>query len=276
MRYAICNETFQDWDWASTCQAVADSGYQGIEVAPFTLAEDIRTLQSSDRRELAHSALRAGLDIVGLHWLLVSPKGLSLTSQDPALRTATADYLVALVDFCADLGGHILVLGSPAQRRIPDDDNATLAAERLQHCLEPALERALLHRISLCIEPLPPPEADFILTLSEATALIRRIGHPSLRTIFDVKSASSEDTSLPALICEYAPYIAHVHANDANRRGPGFGETDFLPILSTLQTVGYDGYVSVEVFDHTPDPITIARNSIDYLRRCEAAIPSAG
>src|SRR5262249_7183828 len=153
-------------------------------------------------------------------------------------------------DFCADMGGHIMVLGSPAQRRLPVSDPslgarppAELAAERLLACLEPALDRATAHGITLCLEPLPPPEADFVLRLHEAVALVQKFGHPNLKTIFDVKSASSEGVPLPDLIREFAPYIVHVHANDANRRGPGFGETDFVPVLATLQEVGYKGYV---------------------------------
>jgi len=271
MRYAICNETFAGWDWEPTCHQVTALGYDGIEVAPFTLAEDVRALDAASRRELAATARAAGLEVIGLHWLLVSPKGLSLTSRDSSIREETARYLAALADFCADLGGRLLVLGSPAQRRIPDGDTPDIALDRLAACLEPALERASLQGLTLCLEPLPPPEADLLLTLQEAVAAVRRIGHSALRTIFDVKSASSEGGPLPGLIREFAPYLAHVHANDANRRGPGFGDTDFVPILAALQETGYAGAVSIEVFDTTPDPITIARESLQYLRCCETS-----
>lgn len=269
MKYAICNETFQGWDWAETCYKVAELGYQGIEVAPFTLAEDARTISPHARNVYARTAQREGLEVVGLHWLLVSPKGLSITSADSALREETAGYLAALVDLCADLGGSVMVLGSPAQRRIAPDETAETAIERLQACLVPALARAEKHGIRLCLEPLPAPEANFILTLKEAVTLVEQFAHPQLCTIYDVKSASSEGKPLDALIREFAPYIGHVHANDANRRGPGFGDTDFVPVLHTLQEVNYEGYVSIEVFDYTPDPVTIATNSLAYLHQCE-------
>lgn len=276
MRYAICNETFQNWDWAETCHKVAELGYDGIEIAPFTLAEDARAISAHARKVYSDTAKRAGLEVVGLHWLLVSPKGLSVTSDDEAVRAETRDYLAALADFCADMGGKVMVLGSPAQRRLPPGENPEarrkLAADRLQAALLPALERAEKHGIVLCLEPLPGPEADFILTLREAVALVKQFDHPVLRTIFDVKSAASEGTPLPGLIREFAPYLGHVHANDANRRGPGFGAVDFVPILGTLQQVGYSGYVSVEVFDYTPDPVTIARDSLAYMRRCETPV----
>jgi sugar phosphate isomerase/epimerase len=268
MRFAICNETFQGWSWEKTCQFAAQLDYDGIEIAPFTLAEDVRSLDAAARREIRRTAERVNLEVVGLHWLLVSPKGLSVTAPDPAVRQATTDYLVALTDFCADLGGRVMVFGSPKQRQIPDGETAETAAVRFMESLRPALDCASKHGITICLEPLPPPEANFLLTLEEAVTLMRRLNHPAAKTIFDVKSASSEGRPLPDLINDYAPYIAHVHANDANRRGPGFGETDFQPILQALQTAGYAGFVSVEVFDYSPDPQTIASQSLRYLQRC--------
>jgi sugar phosphate isomerase/epimerase len=268
MKFAICNETFQGWEWEPTCRFVAETGYDGIEIAPFTLAKDVRSLDTDARRSIRQAAERAGLEVVGLHWLLVSPKGLSMTSPDVDTKRATSDYVTALVEFCGDVGGRIMVFGSPAQRRIAEGDTAELAEERFVEALRPALDRAEERGITICLEPLPPPEANYLLTLAEATELVRNLDHPAAKTIFDVKSASSESRPLPDLIKEYAPAIAHVHANDANRRGPGFGETDFRPILSTLREVGYGGYVSVEVFDYSPDPETIARESLRYLREC--------
>src|SRR5207247_579897 len=159
-------------------------------------------------------------EIVGIHWLLVSPTGLSVTSADSKVRKLTSDYLVALVDFCSDVGGKIMVFGSPNQRRIPDGENREVAAVRFMESIRTALDRAKQQCITICLEPLPPPEADFLLTLNEARSLINQLDHPSARTIFDVKSASSEGRPLPDLIREFAPHISHVHANDSNRRGP--------------------------------------------------------
>ena len=272
MKFAICNETFQNRGWAETCAAVAELGYEGIEVAPFTLAADVRDISPQMRRGYAETARHEGLEVIGLHWLLVSPKGLSVTDADASIREITSQYLEALVTFCADLGGKILVLGSPAQRRLPSDvpskDAQQTALDRLRFCLDRALEAAYKNGITLCLEPLPAPEADFVLTLQTAVDIMARLHHPALRTIFDVKSASSEDQALPDLIRAFAPHIAHVHANDANRRGPGFGPTDYVPIMAALQEIAYKGYVSVEVFDYTPDAITIARDSLAYMKLC--------
>src|SRR5690242_17840931 len=109
LRFAICNETFQGWDWERTCRFVAETGYDGIEVAPFTLAPDIRALDAGERRRIRAAAEAHVLPITALHWLLVSPEGLHINSPDPSVREETAAYLEALVDFAADLGAPTLV-----------------------------------------------------------------------------------------------------------------------------------------------------------------------
>jgi D-psicose/D-tagatose/L-ribulose 3-epimerase len=270
VKFAICNETFQGWDWARTCRFVADCGYDAIELAPFTLSPDVREVGSEERARIRGVAEEAGLPITGLHWLMVSPKGLSLTSPVEDLRRESSDYLVALADFCGDVGGEVMVLGSPQQRRVPEGETVEAATERFLTSVRPALDRAAERGVVISLEPLPPPEADLLLTLSEAAVLIERLNHPAAKTIFDVKSASWEGKPLGPLFEQFAGVVAHVHANDANRRGPGFGDTDFRPILAAMEAAKYAGYVSVEVFDYTPDPETIARESLRYMRACLA------
>ncbi len=75
-RYAICNETFQDWDHGRVCDFVAECGYQGLEIAPFTLAPRITDVTNHQRLELRRQAEKAGLTIIGLHWLLAKTEGL--------------------------------------------------------------------------------------------------------------------------------------------------------------------------------------------------------
>ncbi len=269
MKFAICNETFEGWDHARVCGRIAELGYGGLEVAPFTLAPRITDVTAARRTELRRLAEAAGVRIIGLHWLLAKTEGFHLTSADASVRRRTGEYLAELACATTDLGGNILVLGSPAQRMVPPgatrrqaEDNAL---DAIRHCL-PALEQT---GALLCLEPLAPAETDFLNTAAEAVGLIRRLDHPNVRLHLDVKAMAAEADSAPDVIRANAAYTAHFHANDPNKRGPGFGDTDFKPIFRALKETGYSGWVSVEVFDYSPDPDTIARESIRYMRECE-------
>jgi sugar phosphate isomerase/epimerase len=270
MPYAICNETFEGWDHARICAAAAAFGYAGLEVAPFTLAPRITDVTAEQRRTLRQQAADAGLQILGLHWLLAKTEGFMVTSPDPGVRQRTATYLGELARGCHDLGGDRMVFGSPQQRRVPPGHNREEAADFALDTFRRAASTIADHGVLVCLEPLAPTEADFLTTCAEAVELLDRIAHPNFALHLDVKAMSAEAEPIPALIGKYIGRTGHFHANDANRLGPGFGDTDFRPILAALRENGYSGWVSVEVFDYTPDPETIARESIRYLRECQA------
>ena len=273
MRYAICNETFEGWDHARICATAAELGYTGLEVAPFTLAPRITDVTLAQRHKLRQQAEAAGLRIIGLHWLLAKTEGLQLTSPDVAIRQRTADYIVELAKACRDMGGDLMVFGSPAQRRIPAGASHAQTVDYAVDSFQRALNGIADAGVRLCLEPLAPAEADFIQTAAEACEILARLKHPNFVLHLDVKAMSSETPSIPELIRTHAARTGHFHANDANRRGPGFGDVDFVPIFRALKETKYAGWVSVEVFDYTPDPVTIARESIRYMRECEARIP---
>jgi sugar phosphate isomerase/epimerase len=270
MRYAICNETFEGWDHARVCRTAAALGYEGLELAPFTLAPRITDVTAERRRELRRQAEACGLQVIGLHWLLAKTEGLQLTSADEAVRRRTADYLVELARCCRDLGGDLMVFGSPAQRRIPAGATRQLAMDWAIDTFRRAAPGIADAGVRLCLEPLSPPDADFINTCREADEILRRLDHPSFVLHLDVKAMHTDEAAVPDLVRRHGLRAGHFHANDANLRGPGFGKTDFVPIFQALKDSGYRGWVSVEVFDYSPDPETIARESIRYMRECEA------
>ncbi len=269
MKYAICNETFEGWDHAKVCARVAELGYTGLEMAPFTLAPRITNVSSARRTELRGQAEAAGVKIIGLHWLLAKTDGFHLTSPDAATRKRTGEYLAELSHAAADLGGDILVLGSPVQRNLADgmtrEQGEAFAIDTLKHCL-PTLER---DRVYLCLEPLTPAETNFMTSAAEGVALARKLAHPFVKLHLDVKAMSAETSPTPDVIRANREFFHHFHANDPNKRGPGFGATDFKPIFQAIKDVSYTGWVSVEVFDYSPDPDTIARESIRYMRECD-------
>jgi sugar phosphate isomerase/epimerase len=268
MRFAICNETFQDWPLGRACGFAAECGYEGIEIAPFTLAARAGDVTLEQRREICRQIRASGLEVVGLHWLLAKTEGFHITSPDRAVRRRTADYLIELARLCGDLGGRVMVLGSPMQRNLADGMTRAEGLDYAAEVLATILPELEARGVVLAIEPLGPQETNFLLTAAEAMELIERVGSPQVRLHLDCKAMVTEATPIVELIRRYHPWLAHFHANDPNRQGPGFGELDFVPIFRALNEVDYDGWVSVEVFDYTPGIERLARASIEFLQRC--------
>jgi sugar phosphate isomerase/epimerase len=269
VKFAICNELFEGWRFDDVCRFVRTAGYGGLELAPYTLATPISELTTAARNEIRRTAADAGLAIVGLHWLLARTAGFHVTSPDAAVRRRTADYLGELAAACHDLGGGVMVFGSPQQRSttpgVSRGDAMKYAADTFRLAM-PAVAAA---GAKLCMEPLTADETDVVNTCAEAVDLIEAVDHPSFVLHLDVKAMSSEAEAVPALVRRYAGRAGHFHANDPNRLGPGFGDTDFVPILQALADARYEGWVSVEVFDFTPGPRVIATRSLEYMKRCQ-------
>lgn len=268
MKFGICNEIFQAWnDVGRTMDSVKEAGYDGLEIAPFTLADHVRDIGFGVRRDIVRRAEEAELGILGIHWLLVGPDGLYLNHPDGDLRRRTADYLIDLAGFCSDIGGKIMVFGSPKQRDVVEGITYAQAFDYAAETFEavlPACERA---GVTLCMEPLGPMETNFCRTVAETVELVRRMDHPRFRLMLDTKAMVAEEEGRPATIRRYAEYVAHYHANDDNLREPGSGEVDFGPILGALEAIEYGGYVSVEIFKFDADPEAVATNALRYMRQ---------
>jgi len=271
-RYAICNETFGDWPLAKACDFAAACGYTGLEVAPFTLAPLVTELSGLERSEIRRTIARAGLECVGLHWLLAKTEGFHVAHPDADVRRRTTDYLAELARLCHELGGRVLVFGSPKQRSLLPGMSRATAEDHIHEVfsrLVPVLETT---DTVVALEPLSPVETDVLTTAADTCRMIDRIGSPHVRLHLDVKAMASEAAPIPDIIHASARHLEHFHANDENLQGPGFGAVDFLPIFRALDDIRYAGWVSVEIFDYAPGPERLARDSIDHMRRIETEL----
>ena len=266
MKFAICNETFQNWPFPEAFAYARKQGYTGIEFAPFTINKDAYQISAEQRRTIRQQVEDAGLETIGLHWLLAFTEGYYLTTPDEAVRQRTAEYLGELARLCRDLGGHLMVLGSPKQRNLLPGVTHAAGLEYAADVIRRAIPELEARGVTLAVEPLGPEEGDFLRTAASGVELIERVGSPHCRLHLDVKAMSSEGTPIPQIIRQFAPYMVHFHANDANRRGPGMGEIDFVPILQALRDVQYNGWVSVEVFDYSPGVETLVCESMRNLQ----------
>ena len=267
MKFALCNEFCQGWEIKRVFELARETGFDGVELAPFTFATDVNDISMAERVHIAEQARQSGIDIVGLHWLLAGPDGLHITHPDESVRRRTAKYFRALIAFCGDVGGSKMVFGSPKQRNVLEgvsQQEAWNYAKDFFTSILPDLER---RGIDLCIEPLSRADTNFITTAAEGLKLCQEINHPRFRLHLDVKAMCDEEQPMDEIIKACKGYVAHFHANDANLSYPGSGNTDYAPIARGLKAINYEEWISVEVFDFKPNPETIAAESYSFLSK---------
>jgi len=268
VKFGICNEIFKDWnDTRRIVEFVKQVGYDGLEIAPFTLAQYVTDIPQATRREIVREAQRADLEILGIHWVLVGPEGVHINHPDKAVRDRTAQYLIDLVHFCADVGGKVMIFGSPKQRLVLEGVTYQQAFDYTVEAFEKALPTCAERGVTICMEPLTHLETNFCISAEETVRLIDKISHPNFRLLLDTKAMTFEKEGRAATIRRFGKHLAHYHANDENLNGPGWGDVDFAPIFQALRDINYTGCVSVEVFKFEPGPEAIATKSLEYMKR---------
>ena len=273
-RHSMCNEAFEGWAFAQACKAIRKAGYTGIEIAPFTLAEKPADIGAAERQEYREIIRSEGLSFVGLHWLMVSPKGLHVTGPDAGLRQRSWEHIRDLIDLFADLGVKgVMVFGSPKQRSTTGGLTRAEATRNFVDGLAGVAPHAADRQVTVLVEALPADQSDVVETLEEAVAIVREIGSPYIQTMFDVHNAIDEELPHAALVERWFDYIRHVHVNELDGRRCGAGDYDYKPVLEALRRRNYAGWVSLEAFDFTPGAERLANESLRHLESEIAKLP---
>ena len=268
LKCAVCNEMFGTIGFEDSCAMLARYGFQGIEIAPFTIAADPMEIDAATISHLKSTISDNGLEFAGLHWLLAAPAGLHITTADDNLRSKSWDFMRRLVDLCGELGGGVLVLGSPAQR-----STASLPAEdALEHLADGLTRLAVFaeqRNSAILIEALASSDTNIINTIADANALIQRIAKPGVGGMFDFHNCGDETLHWDELIEKYFDIIEHIHLNDTNGSYPGTGESDFLPAFQKILARGYSRWISLEIFHIPENPAAVLAATIRFIESME-------
>jgi len=261
--------------WVEQCQIIGDAGYKGVEIAAFTLVkEGVQEISPTKRKEMLSVMKNAGIECAGLHWLLAPPpKGLHFTTPDAAVRQKTIAYFDELIDFCGDLDGSCMIFGSPKQRNTRDisvEEAKKYFVEGLLAVADHAQQRG----IKILIEPLGKRVTDVVNTLAEALELAEQVNHPAVQIMFDFNNTVDETEPFDVLLRKYYKHIHHVHVQEMGGKhlGTGTAVNDYVEAFQTLKDLQYDKWISLEVFDFSPDGRRIAEESMRTLKQIESKL----
>lgn len=274
MKFAICNEIFWSedpdrWTIDRQFEAAAEIGFDALEISPFTLNFDARKITDEQKQSVLDASKATGVEVAGIHWLLSRTEGYHVTDPDPEVRERTARYMEDLVRLGVELGGSMMVAGSPQQRWVKSDLGVTYgqAWGWFRDCMKRCGEVGLDADFKVCIEPLAVvTQNNLLLRAREAREMADEIGLPNVGVIIDTYSGLQQEVDLPAEIRATSDVLYHYHCNDLNRCAPGWGDTDFVPIMKALLDIDYQRYASIEVFDFEPDAYEHCKKGYETLK----------
>lgn len=255
-KYAFCNEILEDTPWPEQCEIIGKAGYEGVEIAPFTLVQEgVQEITPARRRQMVQDMSNAGIVCAGLHWLFVAPPaGLHFTTPDDKVRGRSVDYLVKLIDFCGDMGGEAMIFGSPRQRNTTGGATREEAVNYFVDGLARVADHAQQRNVKVLVEALGSEQTNVVNTLAEAVEVVNRVGHPAISSMFDFHNTPDETEPLHELIRKYYDYIEHVHVQNMDGTLITTDEIppEYIPAFEVLKEKKFDKWVSLEVFDYTP------------------------
>lgn len=276
MKYGICHEHFADQPFDTAIELFADLGYDGVEITPWSVVDAVDSAADDELAAIREGVESAGLDVIGVPRVFsASDTEYHIGHLDPDVRERTVAYLRDVVEFCAAIGGGLVLYGSPVQRNVPDGvSHDRIYENTLDSFRDPALLELLESTdVVLCMEPISPGYSNFITNTAAAVEFVERVEHPKVGVALDGFHLAREDRSPSDCLREAEPYLAHVHSDGDTGRGAADGTLEYGPILETLSEIGYDGYLSLEIheciFDEVSeplDPALVAEESLEYLR----------
>lgn len=270
MKYALCNELFGSMDLAAAAEICRKAGYGGIEFAPYTVFGSFSPADVKAGIENIKNALaKTDLAFVGFHWLLVDSKPMSLVSPEKALRDTALQRLKLLISAAGELGGGVLVLGSPKQRSSFPGQGADAAAAMLRDSIQSLGDHAIKCNSALLIESLDHKQCDTINTLAQAKEMINAVSLPGIGGMFDFHNCGDETESWDTLIRKYTGIIKHIHINEWDGGPPGSGNSDYIPAFKAIKEIAFDGWISMEIFTQPEDAAAVVGDALAFMRMTE-------
>jgi D-psicose/D-tagatose/L-ribulose 3-epimerase len=212
-------------------------------------------------RNFAVDAFRKGLAETGMECTICSVMvdGLSLISEDAAIRTKAVEQLRENIAVTAQAGAKIIAgpLYSPVgylsgTRRTADE------WKRGVDCWQQLGPWLAQHDVTAAIEPLNRFETYFLNTAADAARFCDEVGHPNVGILFDTFHSNIEEKNIADGLRKVAPHLKHIHTCENDRGTPGSGHVEWESVFEAIRGIGYDGWLTIESFCSTLPEIAAA------------------
>lgn len=178
------------------------------------------------------------------------------------------NYLIKAFSLMNKIGAKIAVFGNSKSRMMMNSTSAKAHEKNMIEFCKNLAEMAQQYGVTIGLEPLNSKQCNYINTLDDAAYIVKKVNHGNFRIVADYYHMFQQNEPLTK-IKEHSELICHVHTADIITRDyPSYDEKQ-VALLSTLNEVGYNGSISIETNNISPNKkIDSYVVNVDQLLHC--------
>jgi sugar phosphate isomerase/epimerase len=275
MKFAFSTNAYLRFSFPEACRRLAAIGYPAVEIMAdvphawpaYILPEQkqaIRDALATNKLQISNInsfMMHAVDDHRQRYW---HP---SWIEPDYNYRRVRIDHTRRALTLAKELGARCITTepGGP----VGPGETWGAALKLFVEMIKPVAEHAEKEGVLLLVEPEP---GLLIETAEQAEEFMGHMTSPAVGLNFDIGHQYCVGEDPAESVKRLAKWVRHVHLEDIADTGvhhhliPGEGAIDFASVLKAIRDIGYDGWVTIELYPYTDDPDHAARTALERVR----------
>ncbi len=281
MRLAFSTNAYLRFSFREAVTRLARLGYDGVEVMADVPHAWPAFLLDEQKQALRDALVDNHLSISNVNSFMMHAINdsrqrywhPSWIEPDRHYRQIRIDHTCRALTLARELGASCITTepGGP----VTSGESWSAALKLFVDMLKPVAEHAEKEGVLLLVEPEP---GLLIETADQFLEFMQHIDSPAVGLNFDIGHAYCVGDDPVATIPRMARYIRHFHLEDIaptrvhHHLVPGEGAIDFAEVFRAIQRIGYDGWITIELYPYADDPDTAARLALERVREILARL----
>lgn len=199
------------------------------------------------------AAVKKALEDNGLSAIICGAFGPSrdFTHDDPAFHDTCFKYMDQCFEIASELGAKFVagpMYSAVGKARLVSPEQKKIEWDRAVQNLRKVCGKARNHGLDIAIETLNRFETDLINTAEELAQLIQDINEKEAKALLDGFHVSIEEPDIQKAIQRVGDKLIHVQVSENYRGTPGTGQTNWAAWKRGLESINYQGTISIESF----------------------------
>ncbi len=273
MKLAFSTNAYLKSSFAEAVRRLAKIGYHGVEIMADVPHAWPACLLEEQKQAIRQSLYDNMLQISNVNAFMMNAISdarqkywhPSWIEPDRHYRQIRIDHTKRALTLARELGAKCITTEPGG----PVEGSWQAALKLFVEMLKPVAEHAEKERVLLLIEPEP---GLLIETADQFLELMQYIDSPAVALNFDIGHAYCVGDEPATTIPRLAKYIRHFHLEDIaatrvhHHLVPGEGAIDFAATFRAIRAMGYQGWVTIELYPYVDDPDAAARTALARVR----------